>query len=236
MENTTQQSCFPLISVIVPVFNGVDFLVDCLDSIFAQSYPNLEVIIVDDGSTDDSAKIIAQYPVNISLKQANQGPSTARNNGIKVSNGQFIAFLDADDTYPFDKLEKQYELLCKHQAVDLVRGLIQYRYEESSSIQLNEKYYDDQLKTKFGPNVGALLIRRRVFEQIGMFDENAPTCEDIDYWRRIIFHDINYLDQPNISLYYRIHHKNLILNSSKMRKGFIQFCKNEISRKGGKRA
>src|ERR687893_681850 len=98
----------PLVSCIVPVFNGERYLQAALDSIFAQTYRSLEVLVVDDGSTDNTAAIVGSYGDRVRyLQQDNHGPSAARNRGIEAATCEFIAFLDADDLWHAEKLERQ---------------------------------------------------------------------------------------------------------------------------------
>jgi glycosyltransferase involved in cell wall biosynthesis len=105
----------PLISVIIPVYNGEDFLPETLDSVFAQTYTNIEVIAVDDGSTDNSAEIIKRYPAARYIPQKNGGVGKARNTGMKFSCGDYISFLDQDDLWLPDKLKIQMEIASRNQ-------------------------------------------------------------------------------------------------------------------------
>src|SRR5690349_13432849 len=103
---TTNQQ--PLISVIVPVYNGSDFLSEAIDSIRQQMYGSIEIIVVDDGSTDSTPQIIESFANSIqSIRQDNAGPAAARNAGIRLAHGEVIGFLDADDLWPPDKLKIQ---------------------------------------------------------------------------------------------------------------------------------
>jgi glycosyltransferase involved in cell wall biosynthesis len=112
----------PLISVIVPVHNGEDFLEDAVASIHRQDYCPLEIVIIDDGSTDGTAGLAATLGNDIHwIYQQHRGPSAARNAGIVMSHGEFIAFLDADDLWPPGKLQAQVELLLASPAADIVQ-------------------------------------------------------------------------------------------------------------------
>lgn len=105
----------PLISVIIPVYNGEQFLHETLDSVFAQTYTNIEVIVIDDGSTDKSAEIIKRYPAVRYIPQENRGVGKARNTGIKSSSGDYIALLDQDDLWLPEKLKIQVEIALRNQ-------------------------------------------------------------------------------------------------------------------------
>ncbi|HBA66860.1 MAG TPA: hypothetical protein DCZ48_11915, partial [Methylococcaceae bacterium] len=100
------------ISVVIPAYNSAEFIADAVNSILKQTRPITEIIIVDDGSTDNTQQIVEALPGPITyIKQPNQGPSAARNTGIKTANSEWIAFLDADDQWTTDKIDKQLKLL-----------------------------------------------------------------------------------------------------------------------------
>jgi len=102
----------PLVSVIIPAYNATAFLGETLDSVLAQTYPNLEIIVVDDGSTDDTPDLLGSYGDRIRvLRQANSGQATARNHGAREAHGELLAFLDSDDLWDPDKIARQVELL-----------------------------------------------------------------------------------------------------------------------------
>src|SRR6185369_6617714 len=104
----------PLVSVIIPVYNGARYLGAALESVFAQTYREFEVIVVDDGSVDDSGVIAQSFPEVRYIHQANQGVAAARNHGIEAAGGEFFAFLDQDDLWNEDKLKRQVEFLLSH--------------------------------------------------------------------------------------------------------------------------
>ena len=110
-------SDIPLISVIVPVYNGEQYITECIESILSQTYHNIEVIIIDDGSTDDTVRITRQYAAGDKriklISQSNRGPSCARNLGLENARGSYITFVDADDVVSTDYLEVLYILLCE---------------------------------------------------------------------------------------------------------------------------
>src|SRR3954453_12452168 len=107
----------PLVSVIIPVYNGARYLGAALESVFAQTYRNFEVIVVDDGSVDDSGVIAQSFPDVHYIHQTNQGVAAARNHGIEAARGGYFAFLDQDDLWTADKLKLQIEYLLTHPEV-----------------------------------------------------------------------------------------------------------------------
>src|SRR5690242_13247080 len=116
-----------LVSVIIPTYNGTAFLRETIDSALAQTYPAVEVIVVDDGSTDDTAAVIAEYGDRIKgIAQANSGTSAARNTGIRASSGDYIAFLDHDDLWAPIKLARQMRVLRDHPELGMVYAGIRF--------------------------------------------------------------------------------------------------------------
>jgi glycosyltransferase involved in cell wall biosynthesis len=161
----------PLVSCVVAVYNGERFLREALDSILAQNYRPLEVIVVDDGSTDGTAAIAAGYGERISLlHQANAGHAAARNRGIEAARGDFLAFLDADDLWRADKLTRQVERFRHRPELDASVTLIQNFWMPELATEAEE--YRDQHRG--GPLPGyspvTLLARSSLFRRLGFFD------------------------------------------------------------------
>lgn len=167
----------PLISVVIPVYNAAHYLAEAVASIAAQDYPNLEIIVVDDGSFDDVEATAAALPVDVRvLRQLNSGPSAARNRGIRDAAGDLIAFLDVDDLWPAGKLTASIEALEENDALDVVTGygqLVGAGRDYVGSADESFPYY-----------IGAALFRKRAFEAIGLFDEELRFGEDTDWFAR----------------------------------------------------
>ncbi len=179
------------ISVVIPSYNRLPLLCRALESIFAQSSPVDEVIVVDDGSDDGTVEqITKQFPEVILIKQNNQGVSAARNKGIKAASGEWIALLDSDDQWLPDKVKTIREAQAKHP---------QYALFHSDEIWIRNGVRVNAMKKhlKSGGWIfqnclplcvispSAAVIRRDVFDQVGLFDESLPACEDYDLWLRI---------------------------------------------------
>jgi len=184
----------PLVSVIIPTYNRASIICDTIDNIFEQTYRELEVIIVDDGSTDDTQSKLRQYVDRILLiRQENCGPAVARNHGARVARGGIIAFQDSDDLWKPTKLERQVSLLERDRSlpcclcnisVGIMDGkgftsfdqsFIHPQHEEG--IWLNVA---DILATRFVLFTQAVAIRRETFEKLGGFDESLRYLEDYD--------------------------------------------------------
>lgn len=191
------------ISVIIPSWNRADRLAAALDSVRAQSLAPHEIIVVDDGSTDDTRELVSKhYPEVRYLYQQNNGVSSARNTGIMAASGDWIALLDSDDRWEPLKLERQ------QQAIQAQPG---YRLCHCDEIWIrNGKRVNPMKKhAKQGGKIfrhclplcvispSAVMIQREVFADIGLFDENLPACEDYDLWLRICArHPVLFVNQP----------------------------------------
>src|SRR5262245_14462630 len=157
------------ISVVIPVYNGAPYLGKAIKSVLRQSIPVLEVIVVDDGSTDDSADVAGSFgePVRV-VQQANSGPAAARNSGIQHAGGDFLAFLDADDLWTEQKLEWQLRALRQPPYPDVVYGMA----EEFHSEELDDTARRSirALKSIQVAHVaGAMLISSENFHRVGLF-------------------------------------------------------------------
>lgn len=182
-----------MVSVIIPNYNHGRYLGDAIDSILAQTYTNYEIIVIDDGSTDNSREVAARYGDKINyIYKENAGLSAARNTGIRHSEGEFIALLDADDMYEPGFMKRLVGVLKARRAVDGV--YCGYRFftdegEPMSQVE-NRVFADDVLyKTFWGANYWVpecVIMRRTCFETAGPYDESLRALEDWDVWLRIL--------------------------------------------------
>jgi glycosyltransferase involved in cell wall biosynthesis len=181
----------PLISVIIPTYNRGWIIKEAIDSVMAQNYRDFELIIVDDGSTDNTSDILNSYHGDILVfRQENRGVSAARNRGILEASGRFIAFLDSDDLWLPQKLFRQVEFFNKNPDAKICQT------EETwirNGVRVNPKRkHKKPCGMIFEPSLAlclispsAVMIRRSLFEKVGGFDETLPACEDYDLWLRI---------------------------------------------------
>lgn len=193
----------PLISVVVPVRNGERFYASAMDSIAAQEYPNLEVLLVDDGSTDGlkgHIKRLAAFVTYIRTEQ--QGQAAARNRGVQEANGQLIAFLDIDDLWTCGHLTRLVRCLEDHPEAGIAQGFMRQFWKGSNGAHHFTAIYRM-------PYLGSCLFRRTVFHQCGMFDEQMQYGEDYDFMFRCWEHDIVKVVVPEVSLLYRRHAQNM---------------------------
>jgi len=200
----------PLVSVILPTYNRAHCLAETLNSILSQTYKNLELIVIDDGSTDDTRQLIEQFNGNIRYYyQENHGVSNARNHGIRKVQGEFIAFADSDDTWSPNKIEQQLAFFNRHPAIGLCftdalikkkNGKVKEKYQvighnDDAVYGLNEVLQDPY----FG--LPTVMIRTSVLNATGGFDESLKTAEDLDLYFRVALHKpVGYLHQLLVTI------------------------------------
>lgn len=194
----------PLVSVIVPTYNYGRFIGETLECLRAQTYAHWECVIVDDGSTDDTAEQVTRFmdgdPRFKFVRQENARQAAAKNNGLRNSAGQYIQFLDADDLIEPQKFEQQVEFLEMHPEIDIVYGSMRYFTTENPSDRLYWVWGENKpwmpeisgsgkeiLTALVQQNIMVInspLIRRSVVDAVGLFDNALPPAEDWDYWVR----------------------------------------------------
>jgi glycosyltransferase involved in cell wall biosynthesis len=196
----------PLVSVIIPVRNMGRYLGESLRSVLAQDYRPIEVIVVDDGSTDDSAKVAVSFPEVICLRQAQRGVPAARNLGIAQSRGVFVAFHDADDVWHPKKLTIQLERMLKHPETGYVAAFYQNFLEPG--VARPAWVSEDQLANAQKGGIFNLFVRRSVFEAIGVFDTDEEFGADLDWVMRVKDAGIASEILPDVLVFRRIHAAN----------------------------
>jgi len=203
----------PLISVIMTVYNGEKFIREAIENIMNQKYPALEIIIVDDGSTDNTKRIIEQMPVDIRyFHQGNSGPAAARNWGIKDASGEYLAFLDVDDLWPENNLQMLLEEMERDKSADVVRGYAQLiRTGEDGKTE-----FIGNPKESFPDYIGAALYRKKVFEKVGLYDPTMYFGEDTDWFNRAREINIRIKRLNAVTLFVRRHGENMTEGKSLM--------------------
>jgi glycosyltransferase involved in cell wall biosynthesis len=197
------------VSVVIPVFEMGRYLTEAIASIEGQGHPDVEIIVVDDGSSDDTPDVIAALGDRvIALRQDNQGPAVARNAGLALATGDVIAFCDADDLWPEGKLARQLARLDEEPELDAVLGRIQYVAIDGGEIPDIEFENLDQ-KTLSHVHLGSGLYRRRAFDQLGGFDEQLRFSEDVDWFMRAREAKLRIEILPDVTLVYRLHDSNM---------------------------
>ena len=199
-----------LVSCIVPVFNGEPYLREALDSILQQTYGPLQVIVADDGSTDGSATVVASYGEQIHyLRQANAGPSAARNLGLGAARGDFIAFLDADDLWLADKLAKQTARFAARPDLEMSVTYLQNFWIPELAHEAEALRGDRLTQPLPGYAMDTLLARRRVFETVGLLNTALRHGEDTEWFLRASECGVVTELLPDVLCRRRMHHHNL---------------------------
>lgn len=197
----------PLVSVIIPVHNGARYLRAALESVFAQTYRLFEVIVVDDGSVDDSGVIAQSFRDVRYIHQANQGVAAARNNGIEAARGEFLAFLDQDDLWTAEKLKLQLAHLLSNP--DLGYTLTQQQFFLDPGATLPPWFRKELFSSVHtGWVLGTLVVRRTAFEQVGNFATGYSAASDGDWFFRAKAAGIPMAVVPELLLLKRIHGAN----------------------------
>jgi glycosyltransferase involved in cell wall biosynthesis len=223
----------PIISCIVPVFNGERYLREALESILKQSYQSFEIIVVDDGSTDQTAAVIHHYGEQIRfLRQANAGTAAARNLGLSVAEGEFIAFLDADDLWHAAKLERQMARFQAHPELDYCVAHVQ-NFWVPELIEEEIRFRDHRISKPLpGYTTGTLLARRGFFEFVGPFSHTIKHADDTDWFLRASEHGAVMELLPDVLLYRRLHQTNLSrLRASDSRDQYLRMLKLALDRR-----
>lgn len=216
------------ISVIMPVHNGASFLNEALESIVSQEYSPLEVIVVDDGSTDTTKKVFEGFS-NLTKQyvfQERRGPAAARNRGLQLAQGDVIAFLDADDLWPDNKIKSQLAILNSDSRLEAVYGRVQFMLVSGAGNDFKELG-----EPSIGVNLGSALFRKSVFEKFGFFDEALASSEDVDWFMRLKESGIPIKVTQETGLLYRIHPDNMTRDKSNREAYFIKAIKKSIDRR-----
>ena len=199
------QPPLPLVSVILPVFNRAWSLKRAIDSVLSQDNVNLETIVVDDGSTDETPALLSSYGDRIRvIRQPNQGVSAARNTGIRAASGDLIALLDSDDAWLPGKVKAQVDFFVAHpESIICQTEEIWIRNGRRVNPKRRHKKHRGMIFERslalclISPS--AVMMRRKLFDLVGLFDERLPACEDYDLWLRTTWkHPVELIDEPLI--------------------------------------
>ena len=196
------------LSIIIPTFNRCELLYRALNSVFKQTYSDYEVIVIDDGSTDDTVEMLQKNFTQLRyFYQSNKGVSAARNKGLALAHGRWIAFLDSDDEWLPQKLEKQISLLkakpdykiCHTEEIWVRNGI---RVNQMKKHRKTGGWIFPHCLPLCAMSPSSILIHRSVFDSIGNFDTSLPACEDYDLWLRITAkYPVLYMEEPQIKKY-----------------------------------
>lgn len=237
----------PVVSIVIPTYNCAHYITEAIQSVLQQTYKDIEIIVVDDGSTDNTKEILELYIGKGIIKyiyQNNQGPGAARNSGIRASRGDFIAFLDADDALTLDSLEKRLRLMESVSLLDLIfsdfymeEDFVQtfkigflkkekflrkfsksIEYTIQAGIVFRKDLYRNFFRTPLFICTDTVLARKSLFSRTGLFKTDIYAGEDTGMWLRMVMHGrVGYIDSP------LAYYKNL---RSSLTKESIEYVKN----------
>jgi glycosyltransferase involved in cell wall biosynthesis len=216
----------PKVSIIIPAFNASPFICQAIASVLTQTYTDYELIVVDDGSTDDTASLVMRYAGRLRyVYQRNQGLSSARNTGIVKAEGDLLAFLDADDYWAREKLGHQVALLDSSPETGVVYTAL--KVVDRDGREMGERrcslrgHLFSSLLMENCVTPSSALVRRDCFEKAGTFDENLSASEDWDLWLRIApFYSFDFIDLP--LTFYRIHPGSMHKDLARMERNVFQ--------------
>jgi glycosyltransferase involved in cell wall biosynthesis len=214
----------PLVSVVVPTFNQAAYLSDCVDSVLAQTYQPIEIVVVDDGSTDATPDVLAGYEARIRvIRQENHGAANALNNGIRASRGAYVCWLSSDDAFVPDKISRQVAafeadptLGLSFMGFDIVDADGRFKADRSDITWR----HPDLLVSVFWANPingSTVMMPRHVIEDVGPFDEELRADVDAEMWFRVLTrHPAAHI--PGVHLHYRVHAQALSADRGLMRR------------------
>ncbi len=218
----------PKVSVIIPTHNRGRLIGRALESVFKQTYKDYEVIVVDDGSTDNTREVLAQFGNKIKyIAQPQQGSAAARNRGIRESMSEYVAFLDSDDFWIPEKLATQVEILDKHKNVGIVYSKMIMINEKGEQCgmkpsSVSGKNYQELLEIWGDLPTSTVMTRKDYFNKAGLFDQSLTTMQDIDMWLRIArFCDLYEVEDKMLAYYFR-HDEQITKNRIKVYEGLIR--------------
>ena len=217
----------PSVSVIVPAYNGEKYLAEAIESIHRQNYSPLEIIIVDDGSTDKTAQITKNLKGNVKYNyQTNKGPAAARNKGLALARGEVIAFLDVDDLWPLDKLQNQIPHILDDPKLDVVLGRIKVLILPGAA-EVDSHSPDTQINV----HLGCAIFRKSVFDKVGNFNETLRYSEDHDWFLRAREQSVSMTIVDQVTMHYRLHGKNMTIDKDANDYQLTQVLKKSLDRR-----
>lgn len=218
------------VSAIIAVYNGAGRLSAAIDSVLAQGHAAAETIVVDDGSTDTTADVIARFGDRVrAFRQAHAGLSAAHNLAMAHAIGDAIAFLDHDDLWPPHRLAAMVGMLRSDETIDIVAGRVEVVFDgDVDAVAARPARY----MPAFRPwSVQSLLIRRRVFDRIGVFNTELTHGMDIDWYMRAREHGVRYAMVPETALIFRMHEGNMTRDVAATFDGILGAFKNSLDRR-----
>ena len=220
----------PLISVIIPVYNCEKYLAEAISSVLSQSYKNTEVLVVDDGSTDNSRSVAERFTKQGRVKylfQRNLGIGAARNSAIAIAKGKFLALLDADDLWVDDRLTWQMNEFEQDPDLDMAFGFVQQFYSPELDCQDQEGI----AKPMAGYFPGTLLVKKESFFKVGVFPTDRKVGEFLDWLLRANENGLKSILLPQVIQKRRIHHMNQGIQEAQSKIDYVRILKEALDRR-----
>jgi glycosyltransferase involved in cell wall biosynthesis len=220
----------PLVSVVMPAFDEEAYIAEAIESVFAQTYSALELIVVDDGSADRTAAVAARFPgVQVVRRRSRGGPAAARNAGLEVAHGAYWTIFDADDVMPRDRLALQVGFLEAHPSLGMVLGLTEAFVTAGDATPPHWNPAWDE--GPFPAGASTTLARRRVFDLVGPYDERMKVSGDVDWLARAKDAGVVAGRVDEVCLHRRIHSGSVSANHDAVNVALLQVLRRSLQRR-----
>jgi glycosyltransferase involved in cell wall biosynthesis len=220
-----------LVSIIIPVYNCGRYLAEAIESVLVQTYRPIQVVIVDDGSTDSSIQVARQYSESSTCyTQPHGGIAAARNKGVDLTQGEYLAFLDADDVWLEEKLARQVAALHRQPELDMVFGLVNQFIspELEDAVKRNLRV---SLEPMQGYSAGTMLIKRASFLRVGLFETSWEIGEFVDWYAKATEKGLRSIMLEEVLTRRRLHDANQGVRLRESRKDYVRVLKAALDRR-----
>jgi len=218
----------PRVSVVIPAYNAERFLAEAIESVLAQAYEPLEIIVVDDGSTDATAAITRRFaPAVVCIGQPNAGIGAARNRGVDAAGGELLAFLDADDLWTPGRLRRQVDQIASGSPVDMVFGMVEAFVDQGHV----GTFLHEVPPPGPGYLAGAMVVRRDTFRRVGPFATDVKVGEFIDWYARATDLGLTAMALPEVVLRRRLHDSNTGIRERDSRLDYARVLRSALARR-----
>jgi glycosyltransferase involved in cell wall biosynthesis len=223
-----------LVTVVLPVFNGERYLAQAIDSVLGQNHPAIEVVAIDDGSTDGTARILESYQDRLRFeRQPNRGAGAARNRGVELARGELLGFLDADDLWVDGRVARQVAVLAGQPECDAVLGWVDHFH--SPELDPGQRARIVEPTAEPGAfHAGTMLIRRSSFLRVGYLPTKYKLGEFIDWYLRAQEAHLRFVTQPEVALRRRLHMGHVGLRERQYRSDYARILKAAMDRRRGR--
>jgi glycosyltransferase involved in cell wall biosynthesis len=230
--HTRSDATTALVTIVIPCYGQAHFLAEAIESALAQTYPHVEIIVVNDGSRDETASVAARYRAVRYVEQANQGLAAARNTGLAHSRGEFLVFLDADDRLLPHAVLIQMAVLMEQPTLGFVAGASRFISQDGTPLPTIQRTpprgnaYIALLRRNHMRMPAMVMFRRRVFEEVGAFDSDVNACADYDMYLRVSRHYPVAFHEELVAEYRR-HDDNMSLDSALMLRQLLRVLRRQ---------